>query len=365
METGSNGLGAGSDPVADHSGGSNPTIGVLLVNTGTPDAPTPEAVKEFLAEFLADKRVIDYPHWLWMPILHGIILKKRPARSARLYERVWTEQGSPLRLWGQELAAAVQNRLNDENHQVKYLVEAAFRYGNPSLEAAMTRLAQVPVHSLLVVPLFPQSSDTTTGSILDNTQHVAARLGQAPGILQATRENTATTLATLPVSYVEKYFDQPAYTRALAQCVEKHWQPQTEKSHLVISFHGIPARYVKKGDTYPEQCERTAASLASALGLAKHRWTLSYQSKFGPEKWIGPSTVDVLAGLGAKGVPVAVICPGFAVDCLETIDEIGYEAKRVYQAAGGPEFLHIPALNASSNHVELLASVVESQVVTF
>jgi len=316
------------------------TLGVLLLNVGTPDAPTPDALHRYLDEFLSDPKVIDYPRWLWQPILQGIILRVRPQRSAALYARVWRPEGSPLLSISHTLAAQLAASLQAEIG-ARVVVEIGMRYGSPSIQHALDKLHEAAVDQLVVLPLFPQYSDTTTGTSL------GAFEGALPG------------RCDVPVSIIHDYHDHPAYIDALAVHIECHWAHHPQPARLLLSFHGIPARYLRKGDPYREQCERTAALLSARLGLKNNEWRLSFQSRFGPEPWLQPYTDKTLEAWGAEGIRSAhAVCPGFAIDCLETVDEIGHEGCRTFQEAGSGAFDYIPALNDSPEQVALFTQLV-------
>ncbi|MBI3160679.1 MAG: ferrochelatase [Chloroflexi bacterium] len=318
-------------------------IGVLLANVGTPDAPTPAALRRYLAEFLSDPRIVDYPAWLWKPFLHGILLRFRPRRSARLYARVWTEAGSPLLTGMTAIRERLQERL-DATAGRAFRVEIGMRYGSPGIWKALKSFADAGVYRLLVLPLFPQYSGTTTGSVYDA---VFAALHS----LQPLTE----------VRMLRSYHAHSAYLGALTNAIRCHWQ-HARPDRLVISFHGIPQRYARAGDPYPAQCRETAERLAIALGLEPSQWVMGFQSRFGPEKWLEPATDNTLTDLGRSGVgAVDVVCPGFAVDCLETLDEIGHEGRLRFTENGGKILRYLPALNANDDHIALLQTLVEEQ----
>jgi len=316
-------------------------IGVLLVNLGTPDAPTTAAVRRYLAEFLADPRVVEMARLPWWLILHGIILRTRPRRSAAAYRKVWTEQGSPLLAVGRRQAAALQQalaaRLGD-----RVQVELAMRYGNPSLADGLERLRQGGAGRVVVLPLYPQYSATTTGSTFDGLSQVLTRWRWLPEL-----------------DFVTRYHHRPAYLDALAQSVRDHWSAHGEPERLLLSFHGIPKDYADQGDPYPRQCEATAQALAERLGLSAGRWQLSYQSRLGRAEWLRPYTDQTLEAWGRAGVKrVDVVCPGFAADCLETLEEIAQENRHLFQQTGGGEYHYIPALNDRPDHIAALAELV-------
>jgi len=314
------------------------TLGVLTVNTGTPEAPNAPAVRRFLARFLADPRVVELPRLLWLPLLRGVILPLRAPRSARNYRRVWMDDGSPLAVYARRLHAALEMELEAQRPGAVAL-ESAFLYSEPQLRAALERLRAADASRIVVLPLFPQCSGTTTGAVYDQ---VGAEL----------REWRA-----LPdVSLIGDYHDHPDYIAALANSVREHWQQHGRTAQLLMSFHGIPQRCVQRGDPYEQHCRQTANLLAAALELGASDWSLSFQSRFGSARWLGPPTDQVLAGLPRSGVrSLTVICPGFAVDCLETLEEIAVEGREIYLHAGGEQFQYVPALNDRDDHARALA----------
>jgi ferrochelatase len=310
------------------------TTGVLLSNLGTPDAPTTSALRRFLREFLSDRRVIELPRWKWWLILNLFVLRTRPGRSAQGYKRIWTEEGSPLLAIGRRQAAALRSRLGVR-------VALGMRYGNPSLDHAVAELHKEGCRRILLLPLYPQYSATTTGSTFD----AATKAFQARRWVPELRT-------------VHSYSDESLYIRALANSVRELWSREGEPERLLISFHGIPRRYFMQGDPYPIECGRTAGLLANELCLPEERWTLSYQSRFGREEWVTPYTDETLEAWGKEGLAsVDVICPGFAADCLETIDEIGNESWEIFKRAGGGRYRYIPALNDRSDHIAALVDV--------
>jgi len=311
--------------------------GVLLVNLGTPEAPTPRALRTYLAEFLGDRRVIDYPRWLWWPILHGVILRVRPRRSAHAYARIWTAAGSPLRVFSEALAEALQSALAGQAQ-----VALAMRYGAPSVLAQVRALQERGVRRLLVLPLYPQYSATSTGAVLDAVADMLKALRWPPEL-----------------RLINDYHDDPAHIDALAQRIERWWHEHGRGERLLLSFHGIPERYVRLGDPYLAQCQATARRLRERLQLSEAELVVSFQSRVGRERWLEPytdATVRRLAGEGVRRLDVA--CPGFAVDCLETLEEIAMQNREFFQAAGGEELCYIPALNDSAEQVASLAALI-------
>jgi ferrochelatase len=302
--------------------------GVLLVNLGTPAAPTPQAVRRYLAEFLSDPRVVELPRWLWLPVLHGVILKLRPARSAEKYAAIWTPAGSPLAVHtarqAELLAAASGLR-----------VAHAMRYGEPTIAEGLARLRAAGAARPVVIPLYPQYARSTTESVRDVI---------GPG-----------------VAMLEQFHDHPAYIAALAAGVRREWAARGRGELLVMSFHGIPRRSVERGDPYERQCRETARLLAAALELKDAQWKLTFQSRFGPAEWLQPYTQDTLVELARKGLKRAdVVCPGFVADCLETLEEIGIEVRRAFLAAGGHEFHSLPCLNEAPEWIGALAEIARS-----
>lgn len=318
-------------------------LGVLLVNLGTPDAPSTAAVRRYLKEFLSDPRVIETPRWLWWLILHGVILRIRPRRSAHAYNQVWTDAGSPLLINSQQLAdklgAALRNQLHADAQ-----IALGMSYGEPSLASALTQLHRANVRKLIVLPLYPQYSGSTTGSVFD----AATRLLQTWRWVPSLR-------------FVNNYHDEPAYIDALAESIRQHWQ-QHEKNHLLLSFHGLPRRYLLSGDPYHCQCYKTGRLLADKLGLQADEWSVSFQSRVGREEWLRPYTDQLLVEYAqGERKRVTVACPGFAADCLETLEEIALRNREDFMNAGGESFSYVPALNATEGHVQALLRIVEQQ----
>jgi ferrochelatase len=302
---------------------------VLLVNLGTPDAPTAPAVRRYLAEFLADPRVVALPRWLWLPLLHLVVLPRRAARVARKYAAIWLPGGSPLAVHTRELAEAVARRMPGVR------VAHAMRYGGPALAGALATLRDGGHRRVLVLPLYPQYSTTTTGSVAD-------LVAGADGIA---------------VRMPRDYHLDAQWIAAIADSIRTHWAQRGRGEHLLLSFHGLPQRVVDRGDPYARQCEASAQAIAAVLGLAPDAWTLAYQSRFGAGKWLQPSTAATLDALAARGVRrVDVACPGFAADCLETLEEIAMLLAERFAAQGG-ELRAIPCLNASPAHADALAAL--------
>ncbi|OOG60328.1 ferrochelatase [Rhodanobacter sp. C03] len=330
---------------SDASGVQSVQAGVLLVNLGTPTAPTAKAVRPYLAEFLGDSRVIDYPRWLWWLILHGVILRIRPARSAHAYARIWTEQGSPLRFGSEALAAGLQAEL-DRQQPGTLRVALAMRYGEPSVAHTIEQLQREGVRRLLVLPLYPQYSATSTGSVIDAVADTFKRLRWPPEL-----------------RLVNDYHDDPRHIDALATSIERWWATNGRGDKLLLSFHGIPERYVQLGDPYFDQCQTTARLLRERLHINADDMFVSFQSRVGREPWLQPYTDTSVRQLAAEGVKkLDVACPGFAVDCLETLEEIAMQNREFFLAAGGETLRYIPALNDSAEQVRSLAALVRRHV---
>lgn len=314
---------------------------VLLVNLGTPTAPTAAAVRPYLAEFLGDPRVIEYPRWLWWLVLHGIILRVRPKRSAHAYARVWTAQGSPLRTGSEALAAALQAEL-DRRRPGPVKVALAMRYGEPSVRQQIEKLQREGVRRLLVLPLYPQYSATSTGSVIDALADTMKALRWPPEL-----------------RLVNDYHDDPAHIEALAGSIERWWAKQGRGDKLLLSFHGIPERYLRAGDPYFCQCHTTARLLRERLGVDADSVLMSFQSRVGRERWLHPYTDVTVRELAKAGVQrVDVVSPGFAVDCLETLEEIAMQNREFFLQAGGKDLRYIPALNDSPEQVSAMAELV-------
>lgn len=329
----------------NHDHGEIPRIGVLLVNLGTPDAPTRGALRRYLREFLSDPRVVEVPRLLWWCILNGVILNVRPSRSARAYRTVWTEEGSPLLLHTREQSRALQERLRDV-HGDRVVVEFAMRYGNPSIPRGLDALWQRGARQLLVLPLYPQYSGPTTASTFDAVAADFRRRRWLPEL-----------------RFLNQYHDHPAYIGALADSVRAHWAQHGRADRLLFSYHGEPQRYLDQGDPYHCQCLKTSRLVAGELGLSEGEYQSAFQSRFGREPWLQPYTDETLKGLPASGChSVQVICPGFSADCLETLEEIAVENREIFLAAGGERFDYIPCLNAAPGHIEALRQIVDGQI---
>ena len=328
-------------PEPEHHHGQAPRTAVLLVNLGTPDAPTAPALRRYLAEFLSDPRVVEIPKLVWWPILHGIILRTRPARSAAKYASVWMPEGSPLAVWTQRQATALAAALAAAGHQL--IVRHAMRYGNPSLPDTLDALRSEGVTRVLVLPLYPQYAAATTASISDKVLQWATQARRLPEL-----------------RFIAEYHDDPAYIEALAGQLRAHWAQNGRADKLVLSFHGVPERSLHLGDPYHCQCHKTARLLAAALDLAKDEMLVTFQSRFGKAKWLEPYTEPTLQALAAAGTRrVDVMCPGFVADCLETLEEINQEARDAFLEAGGESFRYVPCLNDAPVWIQALSALAE------
>ena len=317
---------------------------VLLCNLGTPDEPTASAVRRYLAEFLGDHRVVEIPRLIWMAILHGIILRVRPAKSAAKYASIWTSEGSPLKVWTSKQAQALQEVFHAHGEAVT--VRYAMRYGNPSIPDQMDALKSEGFTRVLVLPAYPQYSGTTTASVFDAIYHWGLRTRVLPEL-----------------RFINHYHDHPTYIQALADRVRAHWAQHGQADRLVMSFHGVPERTLHLGDPYHCECYKTARLLGETLGLTKAQYMVTFQSRFGRAKWLEPYTEPTLITLAQQGIKrVDLICPGFTSDCLETLEEISQEAQEAYLNAGGEVFHYIPCLNDSHVWIQGLHALCQSQM---
>ncbi|WP_369150358.1 ferrochelatase [Klebsiella variicola] len=309
--------------------------GILLANLGTPDAPTPGAVKRYLRQFLSDKRVVDTSRLLWWPLLRGVILPIRSPRVAKLYQSVWMEEGSPLMVYSRRQQQALAARLPDTP------VALGMSYGSPSLASAVDDLLAQGVGHIVVLPLYPQYSCSTVAAVWDELARILAKKRAIPGI-----------------SFIRDYADHPDYIHALAASVRASFAVHGEPDLLLLSYHGIPQRYANQGDDYPQRCRDTTRELVSALGLPPERVMMTFQSRFGREPWLMPYTDETLKMLGEQGTKhIQVLCPGFAADCLETLEEIAVQNREVFLEAGGEQYEYIPALNADVAHIEMMVNL--------
>lgn len=332
-----------SDPTA-YSHGSAPQTAILLVNLGTPDAPTASALRRYLGEFLSDPRVVEIPKPVWWLILNGIILPVRSSKSAAKYASVWTERGSPLQSGTADLAQAVAAEMTRLGHHVQ--VRYAMRYGNPSVASVLDEMARQNVTRILLVPLYPQYCAATTASTLDAVTAWMRRSRRMPEL-----------------RVLNHFHDEPLYIEALARKIEAYWQQQGRPDKFVMSFHGMPARTLKLGDPYHCECHKTARLLAERLGLAAADYAVTFQSRFGKQEWLQPYTEPTLRQLAKEGVArVDVTCPGFSVDCLETLEEIAMEGKDAFLSSGGKVFHYIDCLNAETHWAQGFSSLLASHL---
>ncbi|WP_174508260.1 ferrochelatase [Klebsiella oxytoca] len=309
--------------------------GILLANLGTPDAPTPDAVKRYLRQFLSDTRVVDTPRLLWWPLLRGVILPLRGPRVAKLYQSVWMEEGSPLLVYSRRQQQALAARLPDTP------VALGMSYGSPALESAVDELLAQGVNHIVVLPMYPQYSCSTVAAVWDELARILAKKRAVPG-----------------VSFIRDYADDTSYIKALAESVRASFAAHGEPDVLLLSYHGIPQRFAHEGDDYPQRCRDTTRELVSALGLSPDRAMMTFQSRFGREPWLTPYTDETLKMLGEKGVKhIQVICPGFAADCLETLEEIAVQNQEIFLEAGGQKYEYIPALNDNDAHIEMMVDL--------
>ncbi len=309
--------------------------GILLANLGTPDAPTPGAVKRYLRQFLSDKRVVDTSRLLWWPLLRGVILPIRSPRVAKLYQSVWMEEGSPLMVYSRRQQQALAARLPDTP------VALGMSYGSPSLASAVDDLLAQGVEHIVVLPLYPQYSCSTVAAVWDELARILAKKRAIPGI-----------------SFIRDYAEHPDYIHALAASVRASFAVHGEPDLLLLSYHGIPQRYANQGDDYPQRCRDMTRELVSALGLPPERVMMTFQSRFGREPWLTPYTDETLKMLGEKGTKhIQVLCPGFAADCLETLEEIAVQNREIFLEAGGKQYEYIPALNADAAHIEMMVNL--------
>lgn len=326
------------EPAYQH--GSIAKVGILLVNLGTPDAPTRAAVRRYLAQFLSDRRVVELPRMAWLALLHGIILNVRPARSARKYARIWSPEGSPLKVHSEKQARLLRGYLG-MSIRSPLAVEYAMRYGEPSIPAVLAQLKTGGCERVLVVPLFPQYSASATASVFDELAGCMALTRNVPEL-----------------RWIKHFHDHPAYIRALADSVREHWRSAGRPALLLMSFHGTPQASLERGDPYHCECRKTARLLAAELELADAHWQISFQSRFGAAQWLKPYTAATLAELARRGVRrVDVVCPGFVSDCLETLEEIGIEGKQLFLSAGGKEFHLLPCLNERDDWIRALGAI--------
>lgn len=329
----------------DYDHGSVPRVGVLLTNLGTPDAPTRQALRPYLKQFLSDPRVVEVPRAIWWLILNGIILNTRPKRSAEAYETVWTDRGSPLLYHLEDQVAGVADRLKTQFNDL-VLVRGAMRYGSPSIGSVIEEMIAEGIQRLVVLPLYPQYGAPTTASTFDD---LAANFQQRRWLPD--------------LRFISSYHDDEGYIEAVVDSVRQHWETNGKAAKLIFSYHGMPLRYLLNGDPYHCQCHKTTRMVAAALGLQEGDYMTTFQSRFGREEWLKPYTDETLKSLPEQGTrSVQVICPGFSADCLETIEEIGMENRDYFLEAGGEHYEYIPCLNATDSHIDVLSSLVNREL---
>ncbi len=329
----------------DYSHRQKERLGVLITNLGTPESPTGAALKPYLKQFLSDPRVVEVPRFVWWFILNGVILNIRPKRSAKAYSSVWTEEGSPLMAITKQQHAALEKKCQ-QHYGDDVVVDYAMRYGQPSIDSAIDRLNAQGVRKLVVLPLYPQYCASTTASTFD-----------------ALSEDFRGRRWIPELRFITQYHDRPAYIEALANKIRAHWEEHGRADKLLMSYHGIPKRYLLNGDPYHCQCYKTSRLLAEALGLSKEEYLTTFQSRFGREEWLRPYTDETMKRLPGEGVKsLQVVCPGFSADCLETIEEIGDENKEYFMEAGGQSYEYIEALNADDEHIEALFGLIQQNL---
>jgi len=318
--------------------------GVVLINLGTPDEPTTSAVRRYLKEFLWDTRVVDMPRWLWWFALNVIILTIRPPKVAKFYQSIWKED-SPIR----SILNEQRNRLElwfKQRDKDDLIIKTAMTYGNPAVKLAMESLLTEGCERIIVLPLFPQYSATSTGAAFDAVAKALMQERNLPELV-----------------FIKDYYQHPQYVEALKKTIEESWEKNGRGDHLVFSFHGIPQRYFDLGDPYPAQCAKTAESVAKSLNLKDSQWTLAYQSLFGREEWVKPYLANLLKELPSRGIKsLDIISPAFSADCLETLDELNVHLKADFLLAGGEQYRYIPALNIRDDHIELLGSLIDCRL---
>jgi ferrochelatase len=326
----------------NYTHGADESVGILVVNLGTPDAPTAAAVRRYLGEFLWDPRVVEIPRPIWWLILNGLVLTTRPAKSAAAYKRVWTEEGSPLLAISRKQTDALSARLKAE-FPGPVNVELGMRYGEPSLASALEKLRGLNTRRILVLPLYPQYSATTTASVFDEVTRTLQKWRWLP-----------------EMRFVNQYHDEQAYIDCLASSIKEAWAEREQPEKLLFSFHGMPKQFLLAGDPYHCQCQKTARLVAEQLELTDSQWLVSFQSLFGKAEWLKPYTQPTLEEWGKSGVKsVDVVCPGFSADCLETLEEIAMLNKEFFEGAGGDSLHYIPALNHRDDHIDMLVNLIK------
>jgi protoporphyrin/coproporphyrin ferrochelatase len=327
-------------PEPAYSHDSQPRVGVLLANLGTPDAPTAKALRPYLQQFLMDRRVVEIPRFIWCWILHCIILVFRPKKSAEKYASIWSKDGSPLMVYAQQQKTLLQAQLASKIHS-PFVVELGMTYGNPSMKSAIESLKAQGCDRILVFPLYPQYAASSTAAAFDAVWRVLLKMRNVPA-----------------VRTIKHYHDHPLYIQALASHIKAYWQQHGQPEKLVMSFHGVPKFHLLKGDPYHCECHKTARLLAEALGLNKEQYQVAFQSRFGRQEWLQPYLANTLDALGKQQLKrVDVVCPGFSSDCLETLEEIAMEGKHLFKSVGGGDYHYIPALNSEAVWIEAMRDI--------
>lgn len=327
-------------PEPAYTHGSQPKVGILLANLGTPDAPTAQALRPYLKQFLMDRRVVEIPRLIWWCILNGIILLVRPKKSAEKYASIWTKEGSPLMVYAQQQKKLLQGYLSQKINS-PFAVELGMTYGNPSMQSAIESLKTQGCDRILVFPLYPQYAASSTAAALDAVWRVLLKMRNVPAIRT-----------------IKHYHDHPLYIQALASHIQAYWKQHGKPKKLVMSFHGVPKFHLLKGDPYHCECHKTSRLLAEALGLPKEQYQVAFQSRFGRQEWLQPYLANTLDVLGKQQLKrIDVVCPGFSSDCLETLEEIAMEGKHLFQSVGGGEYHYIPALNSEAVWIEAMRDI--------
>jgi len=330
----------------DFSHGTPNSVGILLVNLGTPDNTKTSSVRRYLRQFLSDPRVIEVPKVIWWFVLNLFILPFRPSKSAEAYKEIWTKEGSPLLLYSEEITKKIQKSFNGRELKNDFHVELAMSYGKPSIENSLNKLRKKNVRRILLLPMYPQYSSTTTGSVFENVTKVLSKQRWIPEF-----------------RHINQYHDNKAYIETISKSIKEFWKSNGTPDRLLFSFHGLPKKMLLEGDPYHCQCYKTARLVSEKLELSEDDWFVSFQSRLGPTKWLEPYTDETLKSWGEKksGV-VDVICPGFSVDCLETLEEIAMENAEYYEEAGGKKLRYIPALNSQQKHISFLINLIEKNI---
>ena len=330
----------------DFSHGTPNSVGILLVNLGTPDNTKTSSVRRYLRQFLSDPRVIEVPKVIWWFVLNLFILPFRPSKSAEAYKEIWTKEGSPLLLYSEEITKKIQKSFNGRELKNDFHIELAMSYGKPSIENSLDKLRKKNVRRILLLPMYPQYSSTTTGSVFENVTKVLSKQRWIPEF-----------------RHINQYHDNKAYIETISESIKEFWKSNGTSDRLLFSFHGLPKKMLLEGDPYHCQCYKTARLVSEKLELSEDDWFVSFQSRLGPTKWLEPYTDETLKSWGEKksGV-VDVICPGFSVDCLETLEEIAMENAEYYEEAGGKKLRYIPALNSQQKHISFLINLIEKNI---